>query len=276
MLGGRMVDSYGRSTSQVVTTKRSRGRRHIRQRMVRSVLVATLALLMTVYTFGLQRPASGADGEDRLNSGEILTPGQALISRAGGYVLVMQYDGNLVLYAPGNRAIWGSGTAGRPGTVLRMQADGNLVLYAPGNRAIWDSGTHGRPGTVLVMQGDGNAVLYAPGDRAIWVAPPPRPPPPPQPTMTLLFLDHHPRRVTRIGHSQGPWGNARITSVVNKTIWTVELGIYVDNGVLASTVIGPGQSTNAFNAFHPTADWVGVGASQYEGGIGPFEVHYRR
>lgn len=114
----------------------------------------------------------------------------------------------------------------------------------------------------------------------LWEAsPPPPPPPPPEPTpppptMTLLSLDYDPNRITRIGRSQGPWGPASITSVVNKTAWTVELGIYVNNVVLVSTVIAPGQSTSAFNGRHPTADWVGVGAPGYQAALGPFEIHY--
>ncbi len=138
--------------------------------------------------------------------------------------------------------------------------------------------------------------LFPPG-KAEWVdirgrelglheaSPPPRqvpkqpqePQEPPQPTKPLqLYLDYNARRRTRIGRSQGPWGDASITSVVNKTDWEVELAIHVNNVVEVSAIIGPGNSTNAFNGRHPTADWVGVGATGLEAALGPFEIHYRR
>lgn len=62
----------------------------------------------------------------------------------------MQGDGNLVEYAPGNRAVWAGGT-GRAGSVVRLQDDGNLVIIAPGNVPVWSTGT------------DGNLVVYASG-----------------------------------------------------------------------------------------------------------------
>jgi hypothetical protein len=105
--------------------------------------------------------------------------------------------------------------------------------------------------------------------------PPPPPRPPPPPTMTQLHLDYNPNRITRIGRSQGPWGPASITSVVNKTAYTVELGIHVNNVVQVSTNIGAGQSTSAFDGRNPTADWVGVGAPNLKSALGTFEIHYR-
>ena len=64
--------------------------------------------------------------------------------------MLLQGDGNLVLYGPGYRkALWASHTRDRCGfneTVLAMQSDGNLVLYcldhtgAPGPvDALWSS-----------------------------------------------------------------------------------------------------------------------------------------
>lgn len=59
--------------------------------------------------------------------------------------LVMQADGNLVLYSD-NRPIWSSNTwtpnPARNGYVLVMQKDGNLVVYNKDTwRATWSSGT---------------------------------------------------------------------------------------------------------------------------------------
>jgi len=55
--------------------------------------------------------------------------------------LVMQTDGNLVLYAAG-AAVWSTGTNGT-GTQNRlvMQSDGNLVIYTQLNHPVWSSKT---------------------------------------------------------------------------------------------------------------------------------------
>ncbi len=106
--------------------------------------------------------------KDRLNPGQRLGPGEQLVSATGGYVLTMQTDGNLAVYAADRRVLFQSRTGGNTGTVLVMQTDGNLVLYAPGNRAIWASNSAGNANSVLLLQGDGNAVIYAPGNRPVW------------------------------------------------------------------------------------------------------------
>lgn len=76
---------------------------------------------------------------------EGLETNQALISSDNSTRLVMQWDGNLVMYH-WNQPIWASGTSwsggNRNGYLCRMQQDGNLVVYNKDNwRAIWASGT---------------------------------------------------------------------------------------------------------------------------------------
>ncbi len=55
-----------------------------------------------------------------------------------------QGDGNLVIYTETQpyRALWASGTAGQGASTLIMQNDGNLVLYKTGNVPIWASHTN--------------------------------------------------------------------------------------------------------------------------------------
>ncbi|MEX1140719.1 MAG: peptidoglycan DD-metalloendopeptidase family protein, partial [Thermoleophilaceae bacterium] len=107
-----------------------------------------------------------------------------------GSRVVMQSDGNLVVYSSG-RALWASNTAVvkpsvpstltagqqlRAGELIRsasgrfravMQGDGNFVVY-DGSTALWSSRTNGHPGSRVVMQGDGNLVVYSKGGRALW------------------------------------------------------------------------------------------------------------
>jgi surface antigen len=107
-------------------------------------------------------------GRDFLAPEQRLYPNQYLTSTDGRHVLILQGDGNLVLYGPGYHALWSTATAGRPVHSLLMQSDGNLVLYGTGSQgALWASGTAGHGSSTLRLQDDGNAVLYASGG-ATW------------------------------------------------------------------------------------------------------------
>lgn len=95
--------------------------------------------------------------------------GQSMKSCDRRFTLIMQTDGNLVLYQNGvSAALWHTNTHGNPGSTATMQGDGNLVVYSPGGVALWNSGTHGNPGAGLKVQDDGNLVIYSTGDAALW------------------------------------------------------------------------------------------------------------
>jgi hypothetical protein len=107
---------------------------------------------------------------DRLMPNETLARGRELRSADGRHRLLMQNDGNLVLYWPeGPR--WATG-ATSPGERLVMQGDGNLVVYNAANVATWQSGTAGNPGSWLALQHDGNLVVYDAAGKARWWIPP--------------------------------------------------------------------------------------------------------
>jgi Ig domain of plant-specific actin-binding protein len=110
-----------------------------------------------------------ANRGDTLGSGEKLEPGWYLQSSGGQYTLHMQTDGNLVEYV-GGRALWASNTAGNPGAYLVLQSDGNLVVYSPSKEALWNSGTEGNPGDHLSLQVDANIVVYSSGGSALWAS----------------------------------------------------------------------------------------------------------
>jgi hypothetical protein len=105
---------------------------------------------------------------DHLTSGQTLSAGQALISSNVQYTLVMQGDGNLVLYGNNMKPLWYSATSGTGANRVVMQGDGNLVIYTSTNRAVWASTTSGQGASHLDLQDDGNLVLYNSSSVATW------------------------------------------------------------------------------------------------------------
>jgi hypothetical protein len=103
-----------------------------------------------------------------LRAGDALRSGESMYSANLKYQLVMQPDGNLVVYGP-TRAIWASGTYGSPGNWLALQTEGNLVIYTAKNVAVFNTATNGGAGTQLVLANDSWLVLTS-GGSPIWSA----------------------------------------------------------------------------------------------------------
>lgn len=101
-----------------------------------------------------------------LKSGASLAVGQQLVSENGTFNMILQTDGNFVLYR-GTKALWASNTQGVDAAKVTMEKGGNLVLLDTGNNVVWESATDGEPGAYLIVQDDGNAVIYI-STGAIW------------------------------------------------------------------------------------------------------------
>lgn len=101
-----------------------------------------------------------------LNSGERLNAGQSRTSCDGRFQLIMQGDGNLVLYQKRVGPVWESATQAS-GAFAVMQGDGNFVVYDGGGRSIWHTGSQGQ-GARLAVQSDSNLVIYT--DRVLWAS----------------------------------------------------------------------------------------------------------
>jgi hypothetical protein len=84
--------------------------------------------------------------------------------------LIMQNDGNLVIYDQNNHPLWSSNTGGR-GYEAVFQSDGNFVVYDRGWHSVWQPqpSTAGDNGATLVLQSDGNVTIMYQG-RAVWAA----------------------------------------------------------------------------------------------------------
>jgi hypothetical protein len=112
---------------------------------------------------------SKASTTNTLHAGQTLYAGQALDS-GNGIRLVMQTDGNLVIYDGVGKAVWsnekyGTGSNNR----LVMQTDGNLVEYTSSNQVVWHIGKNGTgSNNRLVMQTDGNLVIYTNTNQVVW------------------------------------------------------------------------------------------------------------
>jgi hypothetical protein len=108
---------------------------------------------------------------DRLRTDEQLKTGDELTSGNGRVRLVMQGDGNLVLYRTDDgKPLWDSGTWNKPVTHAVMQGDGNFVAYSDSGDPYWASGTDGNPGAWVVLQDDGNLVVYGAGGQPLWAS----------------------------------------------------------------------------------------------------------
>jgi len=89
----------------------------------------------------------------------------------GRFTLVMQTDGNLVLYWNGVGALWATNTVGSGAVTAVIQSDGNFVVYTAGGTPVWNSGTfnNGYYWNHLAIQNDGNLVVYNyNGGGAVW------------------------------------------------------------------------------------------------------------
>ena len=102
----------------------------------------------------------------RLYHSSALFPLERLRSPDGGSSLVMQNDGNLVIYHSG-KPIWASRTGG--GAFVALQNDGNLVVYNTNGKPLWSSRTGSAMPSTMVIQNDGNLVIYRNG-KPVWAS----------------------------------------------------------------------------------------------------------
>ncbi|MER8186558.1 hypothetical protein [Kitasatospora sp. NPDC094015] len=140
---------------------------------VRSLAASVVVLAaLPLALFGPVPAAAGAErgpgrslrADQELGAVFELEPGRSI--RSARAMLLMQSDGDLVIYDEFGRVRWSTGTAGR-GRTARFQQDGNFVVYSGAGRAEWSSGTYGHPGARLVVQDDGNVVIYDQG-QPVW------------------------------------------------------------------------------------------------------------
>ena len=104
-----------------------------------------------------------------LTANQSLAANQSLTSCDGRFNLIMQGDGNLVLYE-GSTALWASNTVNSAATKAIMQGDGNFVLYTASGSPVWASNTAGNSGATLTLQNDGNLVIHSTSGATLWAS----------------------------------------------------------------------------------------------------------
>ena len=125
-------------------------------------------------TVGSYAFTGGANwGCARLAANSWLTPGQSIMSCNGLYTLLFQLDGNVVL-KQGSTALWATGTNGKGSAKLVMQTDGNLVLYSTTNAVLWASsqhgGTLGSPGYLTLLDDANMTITSATTGAYLWIS----------------------------------------------------------------------------------------------------------
>ena len=102
--------------------------------------------------------------------------GAGNLINCNGYELIMQGDGNLVLYNSSGADLWATGTNGQGTVQALMQTDGYFVLYnaiqptyEPGNKtdSLWASGASGNSGAYLGLSSNGTLAVYNASGTAI-------------------------------------------------------------------------------------------------------------
>jgi serine/threonine protein kinase len=145
--------------------------------------IAALAVVLLILGGAFTGGASGGSEQASIiPSGGFLEPGHAIRSPNGRYTLTMQSDGNLVDYRIlGKVPIWQSGTSGNFNAYVVMQSDGDLVVYPPGRSApapgqptsaLWSSDTWRYPGSSASLLNNGRVVIRLPHVmEPLWTSP---------------------------------------------------------------------------------------------------------
>lgn len=143
-------------------------------------LTLTATTLSTII-IGLNAiPMAQAQARISLSNRDSLTPGNSLFkgdgpssritSKNGCFNLVLQTDGNLVLYNNTNRStLWSSRTADNP-TVYqaRLNYNGALEVTSQRSEVIYSSGKSSKKARYIILQNDGNLVVYGNSKDVFW------------------------------------------------------------------------------------------------------------
>ncbi|MDA9072533.1 hypothetical protein N9K75_01515 [bacterium] len=208
-----------------------------------------------------------------LKPNEYLTSNKYLVSNNKAFFLIMQSDGNLVVYkgsgpSDNKGALWSSGTSGKGESFAIMQSDGNFVVYkgsGPSDNKgfTWNSKTFGKGESFAIMQDDGNFVVYkgsGPSDNkgALWNSKTGgNTPPPTSVTPSLVQLSCSNTHVYGLDTSKNAWrknidGSGKWSKFGNPSDWQ----FYWINASNPDTVLAVGMNRHIYATnIDGTRDW---------------------
>ena len=142
-----------------------------------AALVVGLTLLATSGVHADAAHSRISSPDHVLAPGDVLLPGQAVISPGGRFRLTFDLDGDLVLY-DGSNVLWASGTAGEGADRVVMQHDGTLAVYRPpayGSQPVWSTRARGYEGAALWVPDTGGILIRRADSPVLWSAALPAP-----------------------------------------------------------------------------------------------------
>jgi hypothetical protein len=153
-----------------------------------------------------------------LNAGSALEPGVAVVSPNHQYGLVLQHDGNLVLYDK-THVIWLSHTTGQTGTFAELGHDGLFGVY-DGHTTLFETPAYSQHASArfILVRNDGNVVICNTRGAALWSID--RPP-------TLQYGDQGAsvlalqRRLAALGYWVGT-PNGQFQDATQQAVWALQ------------------------------------------------------
>lgn len=103
-----------------------------------------------------------------LKLGNQLRINQQLVSDNEKYNLILQEDGNLVLYDENKKARWNTPTYKRFSQFFELSKQGNLAIVSDKNKIVWEFKPTKKKGYELVLEDNGNLILYAEDKEILW------------------------------------------------------------------------------------------------------------
>ncbi|KAG5666765.1 hypothetical protein PVAND_014775 [Polypedilum vanderplanki] len=106
---------------------------------------------------------------DKLVIDQCLVEDSSIKSANGEFFLIMEKNGNLVIYATNQKVpIWATNTDKTGGKRVCMQADSDFNMYSHSNTLIWSSKTKGLNGTYVKLQNNGKLEMFTKADKKVW------------------------------------------------------------------------------------------------------------
>jgi len=127
------------------------------------------AVNLALFTPASLSAVTAPTGCGNFQPGDGLLPNQAIHSCDGRFTLILQGDGNLVLYKEPGVPLWAANTVNQDSAQLELTPSGDFIVYGKLGEQLWRSGNADQTAAQAFLQGDGNLVIYGP-TQAVWAS----------------------------------------------------------------------------------------------------------